>query len=91
MAHLPDTVEKYAESPEFTHETVPDKLTSVHDTKAGTWGRLVVLEGALTYVVPGPPESRTLVDTGSTAIIEPTVPHHVEIDGPVRFKVEFLK
>jgi len=91
MAHLPDGVSKYSETPEFTQDTVPEKLTKHHDTKDGTWGRLVVLEGALTYVVPGPPEERQDVIPGSPAIIEPKLLHYVAIDGPVRFKVEFLK
>ena len=86
---LPDGLEKYAETPVFSEVTVPGRLTSLHDTKAGTWGRLMVLTGALDYVVPGPPLSRQRIDAGETGIIEPEVPHRVELIGPVTFKVEF--
>lgn len=88
---LPPHVQKYAQSPEFTEATVPHKLTHIHDTKAGVWGRLCVLEGALDYVVPVPPETVQHVSADSFAIIQPQQPHHVRIIGPVRFKVEFLK
>ena len=91
MTKLPESVEKYAESPVFTEETVPKKLLGVHDTKAGTWGRLVVLEGSVDYIIPGPPSSRQTLDVMTNGIIEPTVPHHLEMKGPVRFKVEFLR
>ena len=88
-AELPEGLEKYAETPVFTAETVPGKLTSLHDIKAGTWGRLMVLTGALDYVVPGPPSSRRRITAGETGIIEPQVRHRVELVGPVTFQVEF--
>ncbi|MEP3890851.1 MAG: DUF1971 domain-containing protein [Hellea sp.] len=91
MIKLPESVIKYAETPIFTEETVPKKLLNVHDTKAGTWGRLVVLEGAVDYIIPGPPLSRQTLDVKTNGIIEPTIPHNLELTGPVRFKVEFLK
>ena len=89
MSDLPAGLEKYAETPVFTAETVPGKLTSLHDIKAGTWGRLMVLTGALDYVVQGPPLSRRRINAGETGIIEPQVRHRVELVGPVTFRVEF--
>jgi len=90
-ATLPSHVHKYAETPIFTKETVPQKLINLHDTKAGVWGRLVVLEGSLDYIIEGPPQITQHIDTHSIGIIEPTVLHRVEIVKPVKFKVEFLK
>ena len=86
---MPDGLEKYAETSVFSEATVPEKLTSLHDTKAGTWGRLMVLSGALDYVTEGPSPSRERIGAGETGIIEPEVPHRVELIGPVTFKVEF--
>lgn len=86
---LPDGLEKYAETPVFSEATVPEKLTSLHDTKAGTWGRLLVLSGALDYVTEGPSPYRQRIAAGETGIIEPEVPHRVGLIGPVTFKVEF--
>ena len=88
---LPKDVTKYAESPVFTEATVPKKLLGVHDTKPGVWGRLVVLEGSVDYIIPGPPETRQRLEGDINGIIEPTVPHHLELNGPVSFKIEFLK
>ena len=86
---LPDNVEKYGETAIFTETTVPAKLTSAHDTKHGVWGRLMVLDGALDYIIIGPPESRRRIGQGEYAVVEPAILHWIGIRGPVRFKVEF--
>jgi len=91
MITLPDHVQKYAESPIFTEETVPQKLTSIHDTKAGVWGRLIVIEGQLDFIIPGPPQITRPLDVNTAAIIEPQRPHFVSLKGPVKFKIEFWK
>lgn len=89
-ATLPDDVKKYAESSVFTEDTCPQKLRREHDAKPGVWGSLVVLEGALDFIVPGPPLTTQHVDTDTITIIEPMVLHYVVLKGPVRFKVEFF-
>lgn len=90
-AHWPSGLHKYAESPVFTEASTPDKLTSAHDTKDGVWGKLVVSKGALEFVVPGPPTTTQRIDAGAFAIIEPMVPHHVRLIGPVEFQIEFYR
>lgn len=86
-----NSLEKYSESRIFTEETAPAKLRSAHDTKPGVWGKLVVLDGALDYVVPGPPLRRWRITPETFGVIEPTAPHYVDLFGPVRFKVEFYR
>ncbi len=86
---LPDNVRKHGETRTFTAETVPAALLSQHDTRPGVWGRLMVLDGALDYIVSGPPEVAQRVRAGDFAVIEPTVLHRVGLVGPVSFKVEF--
>ena len=88
---LPGRLRQYAASPVFTEASTPDKLTSTHDTKDGVWGKLVVSKGALEFVVPGPPATTERVDAGAFAVIEPTVPHHVRLIGPVEFQIEFYR
>lgn len=88
---LPRTVQKYAESPEFTETTVPAKLTSLHDTKSGVWGRLCVLTGSLKYIIPGPPIVSSIIEAGQIGIIRPEELHRVEMIGSVRFKIEFYR
>lgn len=88
---LPKTVIKYAESPEFTEKTVPQKLTTLHDTKESVWGRICVLSGELIYIIPGHPDYSETIKAGNFGTIRPTELHRVEITGPVRFKVEFYR
>lgn len=75
----------------FTEKTIPSKLTSAHNTKSGVWGKLVVIDGALDYVVPGPPEKRKRIEAGEFGVIEPQVKHYVTPIGPVSFRVDFYR
>lgn len=92
MGHvLPHNIRKYAETPVFTETTVPEKLLRLHDTKPGVWGRIVVLEGEMEYIIPGPPEQRYRLAPDKCGIIAPTELHRIAPIGDVRFKVEFLR
>jgi tellurite resistance-related uncharacterized protein len=92
MLHtLPDGVTKYSETPVFTEETVPEKVTNNHSTKAGVWGKLCVLEGSVDYIILGPPEDIKRVEAGDFAVIEPTVIHRALPVGTAKFKVEFYR
>ncbi len=83
---LPQGLIHYATSPRFTQDTVPAKLQQDHSTKAGTWGRIVVHEGALTYHRP---DSTVTLGAGDTAVIYPKELHSVAVEGDVAFEVEF--
>ena len=92
---LPDHVKPYAKTDVFTEETVPNKLTREHNTKANVWGKLHVLEGALDYVVPanegGPKQMEYTLTKDEHIVIEPQLIHFVRLTGNVRFFVEFYK
>lgn len=88
MPTLPLGLEVYKQTKEFDEATVPKGLLHDHTTKAGTWGRIVVSEGRLRYTIG---EESWILSAGVVGIVEPTVPHHVTPQGPVRFRVEFLK
>ncbi len=90
-AAWPAGLVKYSETPVFTDKTVPTKLTSEHNTKPGVWGRLVLLDGALDYIVPGMPEKSVSLTKGDHAIIEPQVIHFVTPHEGAAFRVEFYK
>ena len=92
MIHeLPPGLEKSGETPVFTERTLPSKLTGPHNTKPGVWGKLVVLEGALDYIVLEPPSSRQRLRAGEHGIIAPSVLHRVEPVGKVTFLVAFYR
>lgn len=91
MPQLPANVVVYKTTREFTETTVPAGLLRAHTTKEGTWGRIVVLEGALHYALSDDDGPGWLLEPGVLGIVEPTVPHQVTPRGAVRFKVEFLR
>ena len=91
---FPDDVVAYRRTPEFDATTTPAGLLSEHNTKAGVWGRIQVMEGALLYRVTDPrreASERLLTPEGWAGVVEPQIKHHVALTGPVRFYVEFLK
>jgi tellurite resistance-related uncharacterized protein len=88
---LPADVAPYRRTPEFSEATVPAALIRRHDTKAGVWGRIQVLEGSLRYRILWPEPEEHLLSPALPGVVEPEVPHQVELVGPVRFFVEFLR
>jgi tellurite resistance-related uncharacterized protein len=91
---LPDGLEPYSRTATFTQETVPAGLLKDHSTKVGSWGLIHVEEGVLRYPVTDPgrvPVARELTQESGPGVVEPTILHHVEPVGPVRFHVEFLR
>lgn len=94
IAALPAGLEAYKRTPTFTQSTVPTGLLADHATKDGIWGRIHVEQGALRYVVTDSRRKRSehvLTPHDRPGVIEPTILHHVEPLGPVRFHVEFLR
>lgn len=87
MKTLPVDVQPYKRTPEFDESTVPSALLRRHDTKACVWARIHVLEGRILE----PEMEEHELAPGYDGIIEPRVDHQVEILGPVRFCVEFLR
>jgi tellurite resistance-related uncharacterized protein len=87
---LPPGLERYSSSPEFTSATVPQSLLAEHKTKRGVWGLLRVQRGRLFYCLDCHPPEKLLVAPGGAAVIDPEVPHHVEVlDADTAFLIEF--
>ena len=91
MKALPDDVHAYQRTPDFTEATCPPGLEKRHNTKAGVWARIHVLEGELLYRILEPEIEEHRLEPGIDGIIEPGVDHQVELGRSVRFYVEFLK
>lgn len=91
MKKLPEDVHAYKKTPVFTQESIPVGLQKAHTTKAGTWGKICVSKGKLIYVIED--ESGEVIELTPTrfGVVEPEVPHHVELVGEVEFYVEFYK
>ena len=91
---LPDNLVPYKHTDMFTETTVPAGLLRDHNTKEGVWGLIRVDDGCLRYRVTDPrraPFETILSPADPPGIVEPTILHHVEALGSVRFQVEFLR
>ena len=91
IKRIPESVSAYNKTPEFTESSVPDGLLNNHQTKAGVWGKIVVLAGELEYTIVEPTEQVIRLSPSNFGVVEPTVLHHVKPLGPVLFYVEFYR
>lgn len=91
MKSLPEGLQAYKRTPEFTRNSVPAGLLRAHTTKPGTWARIVVLEGRLAYRILEPREESVVLTPRCEGVVEPQVPHEVEPLGEVRFYVQFYR
>ncbi len=89
-ATIPADVSAYRRTPEFTAESTPAALLRDHGTKAGTWGRIVVLAGEVAYEVAGSGVV-AMLDPATPGVIEPRVAHRVTPSADARFYIEFLR
>lgn len=89
MKTLPDNLVAYKRTPEFNASSIPSGLLHSHNTKAGVWGKIVILEGTLTYRILEPILEEVLLSSNQSGIIEPTIKHQVIPHQGVRFYVEF--
>ena len=54
MQVFPNDVTAYKKTPEFNESSIPKGLLKTHKTKAGVWGKIVILEGELQYTINEP-------------------------------------
>ena len=91
MKSIPDHCQPYKRTPTFSETNVPTGLLNAHQTKEGTWGKIVILEGRLLYRILEPQIEEHILDTENAGIVEPENLHEVEPQGQVSFYVEFYK
>lgn len=91
MNTLPNEAKFHKRTQEFNEATVPAGLLGRHTTAADVWGRIVVVEGNLTFRLLEPREQDYVLDVNHSGIAEPQRAHQVAVDGPVKFYVEFYR
>ena len=91
MPVLPEGVVLYKQTADFDEHTMPSGLRSRHALKAETWGRIVVSEGRLLYVIERTPELSFVLNPELAGVVPPEVPHRVEPRGKVRFRIEMYR
>ena len=89
MPELPAGLERYKVVGPFGETTVPAGLLRRHTLKARVWGRIVVLEGELLYVLEREPDVSFVLTPEEPGIVMPEEPHHIAPRSGVRFQVEF--
>lgn len=91
MKEIPLSTEPYKKTPTFNQKTVPPGLLKTHKTKEGVWGKICILNGKLLYTIEVEPQETIELSTNKHGVVEPEVPHHLEMIGEVEFFVEFYQ
>ena len=89
IGELPDGLSLARTTATFDESTVPAGLLRAHRVAADVWGRVVVQTGTLTLHFDDDTAERHLLGADDRVVLDPGRPHHVELDGPVTFAVEF--
>ncbi|GAA4772178.1 hypothetical protein GCM10023219_19050 [Stakelama sediminis] len=81
-------IRPYRSTPIFDQDTLPSALRARHDTKAGVWGLIRIIEGELrlTYLDP---LSEIILTVDQPGLILPQQPHFVTPLGPMRMQIDF--
>lgn len=81
-------VQPYRSTPIFDQDTLPAALRTRHDTKAGVWGVIRVLEGRLQLTCLNP-LSESVLTSDNPGIVMPQQPHFVTPLGAMRMQIDF--
>jgi len=77
-------------SPDWNEHTLPPALRRAHRLAAGTWGRIIVHDGALHFSMVSDPPLVVELTHGAIQSIPPEIDHEVSPLGHVRFSIDFL-
>ena len=91
MKGFPEGVAAYARTATLSARTIPDKLLKSHRTKAGTWAKIVIVEGRLRYRILELEMREFDLSPDHHGGVEPQVSHEVDAVGDVRFYVEVYR
>ena len=78
----------YRSTPVFDQDTLPAALRARHDTKAGVWGVIRVIEGALTLTYLDPSSEVTLTPD-RPGLILPQQAHYFTPVGAMTMQIDF--
>lgn len=88
---VPTGFAPYKRTRTFTEADVPAALRAAHTTRRGVWAEVHVVEGSLRYCVEAPELPAQTLTPEVVGVVIAERPHRVELVGPVRFYVEFLR
>ena len=81
-------IQPYRSTPIFDQDTLPAALRARHDTKAGVWGVIRVLEGRLQLTCLNP-LSESVLTSDNPGVVMPQQPHFVTPLGAMRMQIDF--
>lgn len=88
---MPTDAKRYARSLDFNHQTVPEKLLSEHNLKAGTWGMLCVDKGEVRYFRAGCDTPDVILRSGDLHVIPTQQMHFIQVGENAKFYIEFWR
>lgn len=91
---LPPGLHSAGRTAEFDEKSIPSALLKDHATREGSWALIHVESGRLKYCVTDErrePDEMILTAQSDPGIVAPTIRHHVEPIGAVRFHIEFFR
>ncbi|MBG2588094.1 DUF1971 domain-containing protein [Klebsiella michiganensis] len=96
MSHLriPASWKVIRSTPFFTKQNVPAALLTHHNTAAGVFGQLCVMEGTVTYYgfadeQATEPEAKVVINAGQFATSPPQYWHRIELSDDAQFNINF--
>jgi tellurite resistance-related uncharacterized protein len=89
-SRLPEGVEAHRTIGPFDADTLPAGLRKTHDLKQGTWGRVSLEQGTITFVWEDEPGGREHLAAPADIVVPPQAPHHVEGDD-FRLSITFYR
>lgn len=81
-------VQPYRSTPILDQDTLPAALRTRHDTKAGVWGVIRVLEGRLQLTCLNP-LSESVLTSDNPGVVMLQQPHFVTPLGAMRMQIDF--
>ena len=88
---LPDGLEHVRTTDVVDNTNVPAGLLRAHRVADGVWGNIVVHTGTVTFIFDDEPDHPITARAGDSVAIPPARQHHVELDEPATFAVEFRR
>jgi len=82
---------KYKSTPAFDQHSVPAGLLKAHQTKAGTWAKIVIVSGKLSYRILEPECEEWVLSSENHGVVEPSILHEVAPLGEVQFYLDFYR
>jgi len=91
MKTLPNNLTYQKRTPQFSDGNMPEGMLGEHRTAVGIWAKIKVVEGNLTYRILEPDIEEHVLDRSRDGVVAPQESHQVEVNGPVRFYIEFFQ